>query len=206
MEPFAQPLLIVLAGPNGAGKSTFYEQYLAALGLPFVNADRIAIEQFGTNDPVRATEAAAIADRVRLELVAHRRSFIFETVLSDPVGAKVAFFKSARNVGYFVEAHFIGLDSPALSAARVSHRVTLGGHDVPVEKLRARFARTLENLARLLDTASRVTIYDNSESARPHRPVALLENGALVAIAEPLPGWLASVDLAARRTVSTRPL
>ena len=96
MKSSAQPLLIVLAGPNGAGKSTFYEQYLAARGLPFVNADRIAVEQFGTNDPVRATEAAAIADQIRLELVAHHRSFIFETVLSDPVGAKVAFFKSAQ--------------------------------------------------------------------------------------------------------------
>ena len=204
MKSSAQPLLIVLAGPNGAGKSTFYEQYLAARGLPFVNADRIAVEQFGTNDPVRATEAAAIADQVRLELVAHRRSFIFETVLSDPVGAKVAFFKSARDAGYFVEAHFIGLNSPALSAARVSHRVALGGHDVPLEKLQARFARTLENLARLLDTADRVTIYDNSESARPHRPVGIVENGALVAIAESLPGWLASIDLAARRTATTR--
>jgi putative protein kinase ArgK-like GTPase of G3E family len=38
----ASPLLVMLAGSNGAGKSTFHDAYLAPLGLPFVNADRIA--------------------------------------------------------------------------------------------------------------------------------------------------------------------
>ena len=202
----AQPLLLVLAGPNGAGKSTFYERYLARCSLPFVNADRIALEQFGTNDPARAMDAARIADEVRAAHVARRESFIFETVLSDPVGAKVAFFQAARNSGYHVEAHFIGIASPALSAARVSHRVALGGHDVPLEKLQARYARTLDNLTRLLDAASRVTIYDNSDATRPHRPVAVLENGVLLAAADPLPAWLASVPLAARRTAQTSTL
>ena len=77
---------------------------------------------------------------------------------------------------------------------------------MPDDRLHARFPRTLENLARLLDVANRLTIYDNSESARPHRPVAVLENGALIAVAEPLPDWLASLNLPARRTESTRPL
>jgi predicted ABC-type ATPase len=201
-----QPILVVLAGPNGAGKSTFYDRYLSTRGIPFVNADRIAMEQFGTNDPLRAPEAARIADELRRQLVAARRSFVFETVLSDPVGDKVAFFKTARDAGYFVEAHFIGLSSSALSVARVTHRVTLGGHDVPDEKLHSRFPRTLENLARLLDVANHLTIYDNSEPARPHRPVALLENGALTAVAGTLPDWLASQNLPARRTETTRPL
>lgn len=199
-----QPILIVLAGPNGAGKSTFYDRHLATRGMPFVNADRIALEQFGTTDPLRAPDAARIADEVRRQLVAGRRSFVFETVLSDPVGDKVAFFRVARDAGYFVEAHFIGLSSAAVSAARVSHRVALGGHDVPDDKIAARFPRTLENLARLLDAADRVTIYDNSETARPHRPVAMLENGALVALAEPLPRWLEPVALPARRTEITQ--
>lgn len=199
-----QPILIVLAGPNGAGKSTFYQRHLSSHGIPFVNADLIAVQQFGTNDPLRAPEAARIADEIRHQLVAGRRSFVFETVLSDPVGDKVAFFRAARDAGYFVEAHFIGVNSAAVSAARVSHRVALGGHDVPDEKIAARFPRTLENLARLLDAADRVTIYDNSETARPHRPVAMLENGALVALAEPLPRWLEPVALPARRTEITQ--
>lgn len=200
------PLLVILAGPNGAGKSTFFERHLADLGLPFVNADRIALELFGTNDPTRAIEAARAAETLRAGLIERRQSLIFETVLSDPVGAKVAEFRATRDAGYFVEAHFIGIASAALSAARVGHRVSLGGHDVPADKLRDRYARTLENLSRLLDVANRVTIYDNSDAAFPHRPVALLEDGALLALADPLPGWLASLNLPARRTAATRPL
>lgn len=38
----AAPVLVLLAGPNGAGKSTFYAHFLAAEGLPFINADLIA--------------------------------------------------------------------------------------------------------------------------------------------------------------------
>ena len=38
------PMVVMLAGSNGAGKSTFYNAYLDKLGLPFINADRIAEE------------------------------------------------------------------------------------------------------------------------------------------------------------------
>ena len=34
--------LWLLVGGNGAGKSTFYRLVLEPLGLPFVNADRLA--------------------------------------------------------------------------------------------------------------------------------------------------------------------
>ena len=38
----AGPVLLFLVGPNGAGKSTFYQQHLAAIKLPFINADLLA--------------------------------------------------------------------------------------------------------------------------------------------------------------------
>ncbi|MCB1093564.1 MAG: hypothetical protein KDL87_18645, partial [Verrucomicrobiae bacterium] len=101
---------------------------------------------------------------------------------------------------------FIGLASSALSQARVIDRVRRGGHDVPDDKIRERFPRTLANLVRLLDVADRLTIYDNSTIDHPHGAVALLERGRLLAIADPLPAWLAPVDLDSRRTASTRSL
>jgi predicted ABC-type ATPase len=200
------PKMIILAGSNGAGKSTFYDYYLAPLGWPFVNADRIALEQFGTSDPRRSMEAARIADRVRVEHVSCRESFIYETVLSDPGGVKVASFGEIRKSGYWVELHFIGLASAQLSAARVSCRVEQGGHDVPEDKIRDRYERTLNNLSRCFDVVDRLTIYDNSEVDRPYRVVAVIESGQLLAVADPLPAWLVALSIATRRESYTQSL
>lgn len=206
MNPDTPPqlLLIVLAGPNGAGKSTFYEEHLAPSGLPFVNADLLARGLGGVDDEARARQAADLAEQERQFLLSERRSFITETVLSDPVGDKVARFAAARELGYFLDVHFIGIASPMLSLARVIDRVSRGGHDVPDDRIQARYPRTLQNLARLLDVADRLSIYDNSEVLRPHRLVALLEGGWLIAIADPQPTWLDEVRLMSRRTATTR--
>lgn len=96
-------MIVALAGPNGAGKTTFYKAHLQASGLRFVNADDIA-----TQLNMGAYEAAAIANALRLELVRHRESFVFETVFSDPVGEKVEFLKDAADSGYAVVLATLG--------------------------------------------------------------------------------------------------
>ena len=76
-----EPVLVAIAGPNGAGKSTFYEAHLRSTGYRFVNADVLA-KEFDAEPYV----AAQLANHLRHELVKRRESFVFETVLSDPVG------------------------------------------------------------------------------------------------------------------------
>lgn len=201
-----KPLLILLAGPNGAGKSTFHDLHLASHGIPFINADRIALETFGNQDPETSIPAARLAEAIREDMLAEGRSFIFETVLSDPHGAKVAFLSKARAAGYFVDCHFIGIASPSLSQARVIHRVSHGGHDVPDDKIAARYPRVMENLRRLVPVANRLTIYDNSETARPHRPVACFEDGILVSLSSEIPPWLAFLNLPTLSTPTTTAL
>src|SRR5882672_5588043 len=106
-HPFdARPVIVAIAGPNGAGKSTFYEVYVRQAGLRFINADHIAAA-LGED----AYEAARIADALRTQLVVERESFAFETVFSDPHGAKVDFLRDAVQRGYTVVLCFIGLDS-----------------------------------------------------------------------------------------------
>ena len=200
------PLLILLAGPNGAGKSTFFDLHLARYGIPFINADRIALETFGNQEPETSIPSAQLAETLRREMLNEGRSFISETVLSDPKGAKVAFLAQARAAGFFVDCHFIGIASPALSLARVIHRVENGGHDVPDDKIAARFPRVMENLRRVIPVASRLTIYDNSETARPHRPIAVFEDGKLISLSSEIPNWLQFLDLPALATSSTTPL
>lgn len=199
-----QPLLIAFCGPNGAGKSTLRRITLATLPIPFINADDIAVEHFGREAAAaRSYEAAQIAEAARRELFDARRSFSFETVLSDPVGEKVRFLRDACDAGYFVVVHFVGLDAPERSRARVIQRVNEGGHDVPDDKLAARYPRVLENLARLLDVPNDLVIYDNSSAAAPYRVLARLARGVLREISGDLPAWAHFLDLPARQTAQT---
>jgi predicted ABC-type ATPase len=179
-----RPILIAVAGPNGAGKSTFYRAHLEDLGLRYVNADDLA-RTLQTD----AYEAASLAAGVRAALVRERQSFVFETVFSDPVGEKVAFLAAAAAQGYTVVLFFIGLASAALSEARVIQRVMDGGHDVPTEKLAARFPRSLANLQRAVRELPLVLVHDNSDPDRPFRAVATFEAGKLVSARRPFPPW-----------------
>lgn len=181
----AAPLLILLAGPNGAGKTTFYESHLKSLELPFLNADILARE-LNVDSYTAADTIAAIRDR----RISRRESFITETVLSDPHGEKVQVLKSAVAHGFDVTLIYIGLESPELSRRRVQSRVAAGGHDVPKEKLAARYTRSLDNLDRAIKELPRVRIYDNSSFQNPHRFLGEFQSGRLSSTPErSLPPW-----------------
>jgi predicted ABC-type ATPase len=197
MNPTA-PLLVVFAGPNGAGKSTLRGYLFADSPIPFINADVIA-EQRG----IGAYEAAEIAEKERRRLFEARASFMFESVFSDPVGAKVAFLETTRAAGYHVIVHFVGLASPEHSLARVAQRVNEGGHDVPDEKIAARFPRVMANLTRMIGKVDDLSIFDNSSRQQPYRLLARFMGAELVQLSASLPDWIAFLDLASRVTSST---
>jgi predicted ABC-type ATPase len=180
-----RPAIVALAGPNGSGKTTFYHAHLRAAGLRFVNADVLAREL-----DLDAYAAARLADALRRELVAQRESFVFETVFSDPVGDKLAFLKEAAKAGYTVVLCFIGISGPDVSEERVAMRVSQGGHDVPTEKLIARFPRTLANLRAALRELPHVLIFDNDDLQAPFRQVAVFQSGQRVNLNPPVPAWL----------------
>lgn len=186
--PSDRPVLVAIAGPNGAGKSTFYEAFLAPAGLRFVNADRIALEL-----GLEAYAAAEVAARIREELVARGESSVFETVFSDPAGAKVEDLVRWRS-SHTVVLCFVGLDDVELSDTRVAMRVSQGGHDVPTEKLVDRFPRILANLARTLDALALVQLFDNSDLASPFRLVAIFRNGRLERTSTTACRWLDEVE------------
>lgn len=180
-----RPIIIALVGPNGAGKTTFFEAHLKSCGLRFLNADVVAREL-----DADAYAAARIVTALREELVRQRESFVFETVFSDPVGDKLAFLKQAVQSGYAVALCFIGIADAETSEQRVAMRVSQGGHDVPTDKLIARFPRTLANLARAIRELPCVLVFDNNDMRTPFRRVAVFENGKSTLAAEPVPVWL----------------
>jgi predicted ABC-type ATPase len=189
MKDFApfdrRPIVVAVAGPNGAGKTTFYHAHLASTGLLFVNADILAGEL-----ATAPYEGARLADALRRALVESGESFVFETVFSDPAGDKLAFLEEAARRGYEVVLCYIALASPRQSSERVAMRVSQGGHDVPEEKLRSRFPRSLENLRRAILRLPHVLVYDNSDLNAPYRQIALFDHGKPRSLRKPLPGWL----------------
>jgi predicted ABC-type ATPase len=169
-----RPIIVAIAGPNGAGKTTFFESHLRTTGLRFLNADVVAREM-----EAGAYEAAQMISALRTELVAQRESFIFETVFSDPAAT-----------GYAVVLCFVGISSAKRSEERVAMRVSQGGHDVPAEKLVARFPRTLVNLAAAIRDLPCVLVYDNDDLDIPFRQVAVYMDGRTVQLNKPVPAWL----------------
>jgi len=167
-----RPVIIAVAGSNGAGKSTFYEAHLKPAGLRFINADVLAGEL-----AIDAYQAAEIAAKLRQELVNQGESFVFETVFSDPAGEKLAFLKDAAQRGYSVVLCFISIANVDRSEERVAMRVSQGGHDVPTEKLAARFPRTMANLKQAIKDLPCVAVFNNDDLAAPFRLAAIYQNG-----------------------------
>ena len=138
--------VIIIAGPNGAGKTTFARSFLPeeAQCPRFINADLIA----AGHSPF-APEAAAIkAGRLMLDEIAEcaRRgeNFAFETTLSGL--GYLAHIKQWRKQGYHVSLFFLGLPDAEVAVARVAERVRQGGHHIPEDVIRRRFAAGLRNL------------------------------------------------------------
>lgn len=145
--------IIIIAGPNGAGKTTFARSFLPqeAQCPRFINADLIAagLSPF-------APEAAALkAGRLMLEEIAHcarhGESFAFETTLAGL--GYLGHIQRWRAQGYHVSLFFLSLPNADSAVARVAERVRQGGHRVPEDVIRRRFAAGLRNLERVYKPA-----------------------------------------------------
>ena len=120
-----------------------------------------------------AYQAAKLAENERQKLLDNGMSFCMETVLSDRNRHKLDFLKEAQSKGNTVVLVFIGLANPELSKARVWQRVLEGGHDVPDDRLDARFPRTLRNFEAALGFVDLALVFDDSFADYPYRFIAL---------------------------------
>lgn len=158
--------IIIIAGPNGAGKTTFARAFLPEeANLPrFINADLIAAGLA----PFAPETAAVKAGRLMLEEIAEcvRRgeSFAFETTLSG-----LSYLRHVahwRALGYRVSLYFLSLPDAETAIARVEARVRQGGHDIPVDVIRRRFAAGWRNFhAHYRHAVDDWALYDNSGTA-----------------------------------------
>jgi len=99
-------------------------------------------------------------------------NFTFETTLGgDSIAAELH-----RALGLRRDVHvlYVGLSSVDLHIARVKARVSRGGHDIPVAKIRERYSKSLANLATLVGRASTIQVFDNSTETADGVPSARL--------------------------------
>jgi predicted ABC-type ATPase len=100
--------------------------------------------------------ASALSDFIRRSLIKEGADFTFESVMSSP--DKVALLKEAKDAGYRVYVYYVATVDPEINVARVAYRVTQGGHDVPADKVRDRYTKSLGLLADAILLSNRAYI------------------------------------------------
>jgi len=89
------------------------------------------------------TQNLIILQRCKDRHAAEGRSFAFETTLSGLTYARM--IPRWRTAGFAVKLIFLSLTTPDKAIERVAMRVRQGGHDIPPEIIRRRFAVGLRN-------------------------------------------------------------
>lgn len=162
-----RPSVVILADPNGAGKSTAAPELLQGeLAVSeFVNADVIA-RGLSAFHPGRVAMAAGRVMLARLdELARQRDTFAFETTLASRSFAP--WLRKLHTSGYEIHLVFLWLSSADLAIERVADRVRNGGHDIPGDVVRRRYAAGIRNFFDLYQSATTSWVLYNSSGPQP---------------------------------------
>lgn len=155
---------VLIAGVNGVGKSTLYNLSSVLGNMPRVNTDEI-VREFGhwknTSDVVKAGKIAIRRiEKYFLEGV----SFHQETTLCGKTIIKNIY--RAKELEYYVELYYIGVDSVDIVKERVKKRVEKGGHGISEIDIERRYVESFKNLNYILSGCDLVSFYDNKEVLR----------------------------------------
>lgn len=203
-----RPRIYVLAGTNGAGKSSIAGAMLLEQGVEYFNPGNAAAFIAEANSGIGLEDAQSAAwhegKRLLERAIAEQLDFAFETTLGG--NTITALLEKALNSGIEVRIWYVGLDSVERHIKRVRARVERGGHDIPEERIRERYAGSLLNLIRLMPKLTELRLYDNSLEADPRtgvmpepRLVVHLDRGKLVTVCKLAltPNWAKPVILTA---------
>lgn len=171
----------ILGGVNGVGKSTL-AGVLKAVSADFgtlVDADRLALRHGGNFEGGR--EAVELIH----ECISRGDDFTQETTLSGGKTART--IAEARENGYFVRLYYVALSSAEESLLRIKNRVRKGGHDIPEEVVRRRFAKRFDDLLRILPLVDEAYFFDNENG---YVRVAEYRNGELILSGKGSPEWI----------------
>jgi predicted ABC-type ATPase len=165
------PWFWIVAGPNGAGKTTLVEkgiiQAITGHDLVTLNADVRTRELLAADPqlPDANLRAAIAIDAEVAACIEQRVDVLVETVLSSD--KYLDDVDRARTLGYQVGMIYVGLASACDAVRRVALRHARGGHDVPTDKVVARWSRSIAMLGRMAGKLDRLFVFDNT---RPEGP------------------------------------
>lgn len=175
---------IVLGGVNGAGKSTLYQILDNLKKMPRVNTDEIVKELGDWRNTSDVLKAGKIAVQLIDKYFSEGISFNQESTLCGK--SIIKNFKRAKQLGYTIELHYIGVDSVETAKRRVAERVQNGGHGIPESDIEKRYFQSFSNLQYLLKECDLAVFYDNSNSF--HR-FAIFRRGKIVRLSQDIPQW-----------------
>lgn len=158
-------VVYVIAGPNGTGKTTFATRFLPEIAdcRNFINADLIAKGLSPFNVDAAAMQAGRLFLENIREQVRRGADFGFETTLSGLGYIKL--FEELKRKDYVLNLYYLWIPGVPLALKRIADRVRLGGHNVPSEIVRRRFAKGLNNLFEIyMELVDYCAIFDNSST------------------------------------------
>ena len=154
--------VMFFAGPNGSGKTTITR--MAKTVGDYINADDIKWTTLCSD-----LEAAVKAEELWEKMIEDKKDFTFETVLSTD--CNLLLLQKARVQGYFVRGIYVLTANPDINVVRVNAREAFGGHGVPQEKIRSRYAKALSLIPQLVDVCDVLHIYDNTRIFKKRKNV-----------------------------------
>lgn len=180
--------MYVIAGPNGAGKSTLYRDVIAPrVSATFINADLIQRDELANPSMGAAYKAAEIAEARRQDYLKQGLSFVTESTFSHP--SKLDLIEDAQQAGFRVVVYHVNVRNSELSVRRVAARVKEGGHDVPVDKIRERYARNGALIRRAALRADYAFVYDNSMLNQAPALSLAMRAGQVFQASDRMPAW-----------------
>lgn len=94
--------------------------------------------------------------------------------------------EEAKNRGYFIELHYIGVENVSIAKMRVAERVKQGGHGIPERDIEKIYLGTFQNLQVVLPLCDLASLYDNTIE---FRRFAIYKNGKMARISHNVPNW-----------------
>lgn len=132
--------------------------------------------------------ASVLTDYLRHKLLQAKLTFTFESVMSHP--DKIELLEHAQQLGYRTYLYYIATEDPAINVNRVRLRVSQGGHDVPENKIRERYYRSIKLLPKAIHASTRAFLFDSSDEPWHF---ATCTNGRLLSLTDDtIPNWFSA--------------